>query len=375
MDFKGVKLNGQVLPLPTSGGFDGLFEIPISASSYASQKLTNSELSYIQDNLEAIKKGAYIKVAGADIIASVIMLAYDAIFIMVMDSYISISYADGSIGYIGLPFPLPDNIGKIPVSNGQTWNYLSPSELGEELDISKLGGLFEIPYDLTTIQSKSEGCYYILDNIEQIKKGAYFKDSNGAICFIDYAYGSDSTNCALKFSTSDTGLSGKTFIQYRLFVARTLATCVLTQLTFNSGDWNTYPSLITAQRSSSAYVRSYGDIAVTASPENEGKVVGVKDGNFAMVDVVTKDNYETSIWSDERGIVTISPSGVSIYKSDYNYSVSFSYDGIHFIAYDDASDIDVDDNLLFPDNGGTIATEEWATKTFKVAPIINMEDD
>lgn len=139
MDLKGIKLNGEVLSLPESGGSEaGLFEIPISAVSFLSQQLTEEELGYVNSNIDRIKSGAYVNVQGANIygvITAVTPSRDMSSYFLTISSGFEVYSLNTEIGVIGIASSPHSNGGKegqIPIisESRDGWTYIDPSEIG-----------------------------------------------------------------------------------------------------------------------------------------------------------------------------------------------------------------------------------------------------
>lgn len=114
-------------------GMDGLFEIPISIQSLMASQLSAEELKYINDNIETIKKGAYINVEGNQY-ATVMSVLPDRIYAQSGYIILILYLESGNTWSWTLPIAEDVNIGKIPQVNedGTGWKYIDPSELGGE---------------------------------------------------------------------------------------------------------------------------------------------------------------------------------------------------------------------------------------------------
>lgn len=151
----------------------------------------------------------------------------------------------------------------------------------EALDkvVDATSGLFEIPYDLTDLESNSEGVDFIINNIEQIKKGAYFGGgaNHTMLDFVSASTGS----IAISF-WSNTMSGGDTLYRYYLTINTSTKICDIYVDRFDGADTEDVPQLMLGMRDgNSVTISSAWDTAATT--ENDGKVIGIKGGQFVAM--------------------------------------------------------------------------------------------
>lgn len=152
------------------------------------------------------------------------------------------------------------------------------------------GGLFAIPFDIHLMKNGSAEIDFIFDNAEKIAEGACFKDSSNVYRIIDnFFYTSYGAN--LTYWDNSIGV-GDIVRRYTVYVNRSDKSVEIFEDKIDGSDWYEYPTLVYAHRENSR-VSQIGEPAVGATPENEGKVVGVKKGKFAAVDAVLTDTEQT----------------------------------------------------------------------------------
>lgn len=277
----------------------GLFAIPISLSSISAGQITVEEYNYIAQNIGTIRKGAYISLDNGRITYLVVSASTSNIVALSSTNLVNISLTDRSITTTAL--------------GGGT------------------SGLFEIPYDLTELKSGSEGVDFIIEHIEEIKKGAYFVigGSNALINAVsDYG-----DAIYIIFDINSIALSDNTY-KYSVGINVALKKVEVHYDQIDGADFYDYPQLMVGKRIGDGNTRIYGDYALNASPENEGKVIGIKDGQFVAMDmptgvanpIVANTNTEMSDLLNENNI-----GKVVKYAGDTN---GYQKDGLYLIEED-----------------------------------------
>ena len=156
-------------------------------------------------------------------------------------------------------------------------------ELGNVIKLKgedAIGGLFEIPYNLRDLQSNSEGVDFIIDNIEKIKKGAYFDAYGTNITFDSISDGSNGITLVFKDSSIS---SGDQTITYTVDIDKTTKNVYISRDVISGADFTQNDELIVGSFiQDGSFIGGNSDLE--ASQANEGKVVGVKNGKFAMVE-------------------------------------------------------------------------------------------
>lgn len=152
-------------------------------------------------------------------------------------------------------------------------------------------GLFEIPYDplyLLGNSSPQEGFIdFIANNFDTIQKGAYFKDADTNQTYnllASYRYnsgpiGNRFTVYQLCFRLA---IPNDTVEDYVVSVSPERQTATLKTNSFSQDEFSTVRTLISGQRYDDNFSQTP---AVAASPANEGKVVGIHDGQFVAMDM------------------------------------------------------------------------------------------
>lgn len=141
------------------------------------------------------------------------------------------------------------------------------------------GGLFEIPYDLSNEDNPQAKAEFIKNNIEQIKRGAYFVSGNDCIT-IESVFESGNGNIDLRFWAG----SFPEGDQYARYFVSLLNGFSVTKDKIDGGNFVNSPQLLTGKTDTNGTIIE-GDGLLVANEENNGKVVGVENGAFAMVDV------------------------------------------------------------------------------------------
>ena len=154
-------------------------------------------------------------------------------------------------------------------------------DVGRAIDDAK--SLFEIPYDLITLERGSEGVDFIVDfiieNIEQIKSGAYFRSGNN--CIMVSRVRDDNHMILLTFLSEISGYSPSTLISTLQIIKSTKGVSIAHE-EFYTDDIGDDATILTAsfEKGTGLVIRK----CVEATSENEGKVVGVKNGRFDMLE-------------------------------------------------------------------------------------------
>lgn len=323
-----VVSTGQYILLSIDrSGSEGLFEIPISLQSYTTMQLSDEELKYINDNIETVKKGAYIVIAVfGSLSMNAIVVAVDTLQKNVLYATIGaviyrIDLSTGRIYNSEIPFVEDDNRGKIPISRGSNWDYIDPIEL-VDIDTSKF---------LTT------------DTYQTITASKYFKGSS--ITYTSSAEGS---------ITVGDGTDKRTATSYA---------------TIGNDGFGVYYG-----RTSSPYITTYSSGNIS-SVDKDGKITRNLKLPSGEGTLVTEEKAVTTDTTQEisgRKKFTYNDSGyptgwVSSYVDGKGLTVEWRGQGQNLGAYYQASGIyfGTADNptynyLYFPDDSGVIATQEWA---------------
>lgn len=149
--------------------------------------------------------------------------------------------------------------------------------------VAKNGTMFEIPYDLTQLQSNSEGVDFIINNIGAIKKGAYF-NSNNTIVFLSQLNTYEHA-IEILFDHGSTW-SNDSVDKYCIYIDITTKAVTVSIDKQYKGDYTDWPQLLIGRRKNNIIEETTS--GVFASPENDGKIVGMKNGKFVAMDQAAK---------------------------------------------------------------------------------------
>lgn len=205
-------------------------------------------------------------------------------------------------------------------------------------------GLFEIPYNLTDLQSNSDGVDFIINNINKIKKGAYFVHS-GASVLIEQV--EEFGNYILLIFDEGSFSFSDSHLRWTINIEKTRKMVSSAIDNIDMSDAGQAPQIMVC-RSYDDTTRIYSAYSLSANEENEGKVVGVQDGQFAMVDVGSSGSplhtYVIAIPLDRVGL---SPAGSYItlqFTSPVNYNNGAPYNAL----------IDALNGIPLPVSGGRL---------------------
>lgn len=190
---------------------------------------------------------------------------------------------------------------------------------------AKNGALFEIPYSLarlpigggTSREQRREIATFIVDNIEKIKKGAYFVNGDEHN-IIDYVR-PRSSEIILGFNDG-TRVSDDDYIQYMWLSINVAEKEITTSRTdLYVGDVGEYPQLLSVKYDGDN-VDIIANLEAEASPDNEGKIIGIKNGQFVVMDAPSGgggDIGDSITFSSSAMETTVDATGVkSTLKSD-----------------------------------------------------------
>ncbi len=157
--------------------------------------------------------------------------------------------------------------------------------------VAKNGNLFEIPYNLFDAQNDMAIVDFIINNIDKIKKGAYFKtDDNQYIVLEQVRRDTDVIEILFNYGSS---YSSDSVEKYCIAIDIPTTTVDMWINRQNTADYTDLPQLLVGQWLGNMIQTTVA--AVTASPENEGKGVGIQNSNFVAMDFATKADVGNAI--------------------------------------------------------------------------------